>query len=629
MISGTAQQGQTLVATSGTWANNVASYLYAWEDCDTSGDNCVNIGGATASGYTLQASDVGATLRSVVTASNSGGSVSARSAATAVVVAEPPAAFSFAPASPTTGQNVHFDASSSTCQDTPCTYTWSDNPPSGGSWALGTGPTLDFVFRVTGTKYVTLTVTDASNNSATVEHDVVVTAAQTVSAPSNTALPVISGTATQGQTLTTSNGSWNGSPTAYAYQWRQCDASGNNCTNITGGTSSSYTLAAGDVGQTVRVVVTATNAGGSTPATSAQTSAVASSGGGTSCSLNATTSNFASQVLAASAGQTICLASGNYGTWNGTSKAITVTAASGASPQMQVNFGSSANGFTLNGMTGMGGSISAGATNVIIENSTFTSTIDIEGATHDVVLDHNTHNWMVGPSTGGPNAKLFVDVSGTLAAPALTVENSDIENGDLDGVHVGSGSGLVVLNNTFKNLCDMGANHTDNIQFEGGTQIRIAGNYLYEAQNCPTQGITSYDGGTNGLIIEDNVVDVPRDWGIELYSDQNSIVRHNTVVYHPKSYSEFNTGTGDIDIDRKSQDPAGTGTHVYDNVASVSFANGSSGSADHNTDPSTVSYVGGAPGPSSVFSDLFLTGTSPGHNAASDGFDTGIRHSIS
>ncbi|MDB5280925.1 MAG: hypothetical protein JWR61_5880, partial [Ferruginibacter sp.] len=38
-------------------------------------------------------------------------------------------------------------------------------------------------------------------------------------------------------------------------------------------------------------------------------------GGGAGCTLTATTGTFASQVAAATAGQTVCLDSGSYGTW--------------------------------------------------------------------------------------------------------------------------------------------------------------------------------------------------------------------------------------------------------------------------------------------------------------------------
>jgi hypothetical protein len=94
-------------------------------------------------------------------------------------------------------------------------------------------------------------------------------------APSNTALPAITGTTTQGQTLSTSNGSWTRNPTAFSYQWQDCDLSGGSCSNVTsGGTSTTYTLTAGEVGHTMRVIVTATNAGGSSPATSAPTAAI-------------------------------------------------------------------------------------------------------------------------------------------------------------------------------------------------------------------------------------------------------------------------------------------------------------------------------------------------------------------
>jgi hypothetical protein len=201
-------------------------------------------------------------------------------------------------------------------------------------------------------------------------------------------------------------------------------------------------------------------------------------------------------------------------------------------------------------------------------------------------------------------------------------------------VHMGSSDinndyshGVVLLNNTFKNLCDIGSNHTDNIQFDAdANQVRLAGNYIYEAQNCPTQGITDYDGNVTGtVIIENNVVDVPRDWGIEIYANKSTsslTIKHNTVVYHPKSYSEFNNGTGNIDLGLKSGQTCGgaAATIVRDNVG---FLSGScSATADHNTDPSTVTYVNPVAG--SSHDNYLLAAASPGHLAASDGTDTGI-----
>ena len=52
------------------------------------------------------------------------------------------------------------------------------------------------------------------------------------------------------------------------------------CAPIGGATQPSYVLAAGDVGKSIRVVVTATNAAGSADATSAATAVVSAAGGG-------------------------------------------------------------------------------------------------------------------------------------------------------------------------------------------------------------------------------------------------------------------------------------------------------------------------------------------------------------
>lgn len=91
-----------------------------------------------------------------------------------------------------------------------------------------------------------------------------------VSAPVNTGLPALSGFSGPyvGETITTSNGTWTGSPTSYAYQW-QADG-----VDISGETSSTYTATQAVYGQAITCEVTATNAGGSTMAESAATSAV-------------------------------------------------------------------------------------------------------------------------------------------------------------------------------------------------------------------------------------------------------------------------------------------------------------------------------------------------------------------
>jgi protocatechuate 3,4-dioxygenase beta subunit len=102
------------------------------------------------------------------------------------------------------------------------------------------------------------------------------TTSATVAGPVNTAMPAApAGTVQQGQTLTAAVGSWSGSPTGFAYQWQNCDASGAGCSPIAGATAPTYVLTASDVGRTIRVQVVASNAGGpSTPALSAATATV-------------------------------------------------------------------------------------------------------------------------------------------------------------------------------------------------------------------------------------------------------------------------------------------------------------------------------------------------------------------
>ncbi len=141
-----------------------------------------------------------------------------------------------------------------------------------GTWS-GDTP-MSFSYLWSDGQYVGVTVT-ASNSGG---HNQVTSASVgpvLPPAPVNTTAPALSGTAEQGDTLKVSNGSWSNNPTAFSYAWADCSSSGNNCSPITGATSSRYTLSAADVGSTIICVVTATGPGGSTSANSNKSAAVA------------------------------------------------------------------------------------------------------------------------------------------------------------------------------------------------------------------------------------------------------------------------------------------------------------------------------------------------------------------
>lgn len=88
-------------------------------------------------------------------------------------------------------------------------------------------------------------------------------------APANTALPTITGTAQNGQMLTAVPGTWTGTPApTLSYQWY------NSYSGSPVGTGLTYTVGAGDVGYTIYVKETATNASGTVSANSASTATV-------------------------------------------------------------------------------------------------------------------------------------------------------------------------------------------------------------------------------------------------------------------------------------------------------------------------------------------------------------------
>lgn len=80
-ITGTAQVGQTLTVSNGTWTGAGITFSYQWEA------EGAPISGATSSTYVPVVGDIGDTLTCVVTATNGAGSDTAETTATSAVIA--------------------------------------------------------------------------------------------------------------------------------------------------------------------------------------------------------------------------------------------------------------------------------------------------------------------------------------------------------------------------------------------------------------------------------------------------------------------------------------------------------------------------------------------------------------
>jgi RHS repeat-associated protein len=90
--------------------------------------------------------------------------------------------------------------------------------------------------------------------------------------PLNVTAASVVGAPIEGTTLTAAVGLWRGIPSlSYSYQWQRCNAQGAECANISGATASTHAVVTADLKDTLRVIVTASNAYGSASSTTATT----------------------------------------------------------------------------------------------------------------------------------------------------------------------------------------------------------------------------------------------------------------------------------------------------------------------------------------------------------------------
>jgi hypothetical protein len=269
--------GHFLTSTVGSWEGSFPiSYKYQWKRCeaaDTANGPCVDIALATSSFYTPVAADVGKRLRVQVTASNSLGTTPQNSEVTAVVTAIAPKlrvtpqinGISPVVDTPLTLVGAVWDGSA------PLTFTYSwrrCNPVGdlatcvqipGATLATYTPVVADIGFSIR----VWLTATNAQGTDSGITNHTFPVVDKPHFAPTATTTPAVVGTVGLGRQLTANIGAYIGdAPIKTAFTWQRCDATGGACHVIADAKKIVYFPTSVDIGYTLRITVTATNAYG-------------------------------------------------------------------------------------------------------------------------------------------------------------------------------------------------------------------------------------------------------------------------------------------------------------------------------------------------------------------------------
>ncbi len=258
-----------LIVTVGTWTGAGITFTEQWQRCDwLTPPQCDDLKGATSTFYTPTGDDIGKRLQVVVSVTNLSGTAKATSP------------FSF-PITGTAPKNTVSPKISGDIQvgstltadtgiwtgSTPLTYAdqWLRCDPFGNNCAPIKGATASS-YVLTDDDYgwtlrVQVTGKNGAGSGVGRSNHTLPILHKTRYGPSDTEPPIVVGVPKTRHTLAALPGTWSGEePIAFAIQWQHCDPTGVDCTNIAGAKGTTYRLRVRDVGSTIRVLVTATNA---------------------------------------------------------------------------------------------------------------------------------------------------------------------------------------------------------------------------------------------------------------------------------------------------------------------------------------------------------------------------------
>ena len=270
--------GHLLTASVGTWTGTFPiSYSYQWKRCDGAdpvNGSCFDIPDATSSAYTPVPADNGLRIRVAVSATNTDGRHTQNSEVTAPVVALAPKNTATPPITPGGTNSVDQTLTVATgtwTGSTPIayTYSWRRCNPAGdfascipvvGATAASYVPTVaDIGF----TLRVWITGANIAGSDTTITNHTFPIIDKQHFSPSATLVPSIAGVALPGRQLTADVGVYKGdAPMTTSFRWFRCDAVGDECHAIRGGTTVVYHPTSADIGYTLRLFVSVSNAYG-------------------------------------------------------------------------------------------------------------------------------------------------------------------------------------------------------------------------------------------------------------------------------------------------------------------------------------------------------------------------------
>jgi len=312
---------------------------------------------------------------------------------------------------------------------------------------------------------------------------------------------------------------------------------------------------------------------------------------------------------------------------------VTIRPQSGATASISVDYSGTSN-VTLDGLTIKDLYFNRTTNNVTIRNSRFTGFAYIDATNMRdaaILLDTNTHTDINMPSEQVPPGRVHVDAGNVNPGQrsGIVIRNSLFKGGTADGIRADGGASIVIEGNEFTAIRDVDPYHADAIQFYGGRNVTIRGNYFHDPAIMASCSLGQHDGGGGHLIERNVIVGGQCYYGMYLRDDESSTVRNNTFAYGT-CIAAIKCGL--IVIDGKNSPGSGTvfANNIFTGLSNSGFV--SQYTANHNLtrDPiqgstniiGTPVYAGGAN--PSTYDGYRLAPGSPGKNAGSDGNDIGI-----